>query len=298
MRFSLKITVLAFLLCGLLLFCACGRRAGVDVPMYDFVYPSGYSLDAYTLDTEAPVEGAPWRLAWAENEAPQLRDAAGELLYSLADLQPAEGLSKDTLTLRGEVAARGVIIAHSGIIMPYDEETGAGAVWLCSQAWAESRYKGYVDGDLRGGRLLLLDVASGKTLFSADTQPDELFLTASGSRCYFYHPGKTSRRKDESCPARIYWRDINFWLLPHTVCSFDYVGAPLVDGQMVERLRFYPQPEVLRVDFTCYEQTNVENDRWDFVVKKSVEIPLLEQPDQTEPNRRNRRNKQITPGSL
>ncbi len=277
MRLSLKTAVLALGLGCLLLLCSCASRAGVAVPMYDFVYPSGYSLDAYTLEDEVVVEGTAWRLAWFDEAGPQLKDAAGELFYTLADLRLVEELSKNTLTMRGEAATRGVIIAGKGIFMPYNEETGAGPIWLCSQAWAKSRYHGYVDGDLRGGRLLLLDAASGQTLFSADTQPGELFLAASGNRCYFYHPGKTSRRKEEALPARIYWRDINFWLLPHTVCSFDYVGAPEADGQMVERLRFYPQPETLRLDFTCYEQTNAENDRWDFVVKKSEEIPLVKQ---------------------
>ena len=106
-------------------------------------------------------------------------------------------------------------------------------------------------------------------------------MTASGNRCYFYTPGKVARRKEDQTPAQIYWRDINSWLFAHTVCSFDYVGTPAFEGQTIERLRFYPQADILRLDFTCYEQTNVENDRWDYVVKHSVEVPLTQNLPET-----------------
>lgn len=273
---------LALLLLGLLTLSACGGQPAADVKMYDFVYASGYSRDPYARDEVQPVIGTELQLR-ADNEgALQFLDAEGGLLYALADFQP-ESVKKSNLnlTVRAEAADKGVIMSGSGVFLPYAEESGEGAIWLCSEAWARSSYNGYVDGTLRGGRVLLLDAQTGSSVFSAETSPGELFLTAHGSRCYFYHPGKASRRKDDRLPAQIYWRDINFWPLTHTVCSFDYVGTPKYDGHEIERLRFYPQAEAdgscLRLDFTCYEQTNVENDRWDYVVQYSVDVPLTRQ---------------------
>lgn len=274
-----------YLVCGLLLcmllFAACGVRPSA-VTMYDFVYASGYSHDPYNRDDKLPIEGTALNLMLNLEGAPnvQLLDAQGALLADYADDLPVLQ-RRQQLTARGEAAARGVIIAGYGILQPYNEETGEGAVWLCTEVWQKTRYNGFVDGTLAGGQIMLVDAQSGQILFDAATNPGELFLTASGSRCYFYSPGKNSRRKDVQSPARIYWRDINCWLLPHVVCSFDYVGAPEHDGLRIERLRFYPQADEthLRLDFTCYEQTNQENDRWDYIVKYSAEVPLTNQPE-------------------
>lgn len=267
------------MLLGLLLLASCGgQTAGVE--MYDIVYESGYSHDPYNRDAQFPIDGTALHLAVtsADALAVQLLDAQGAILANYKENLPALQ-RRELLTVRGEAAARGVIMANCGILLPYDEETGEGALWLCMETWRKTRYNGFVDGALTGGELMLVDAQSGQTLFSAATNPGELFLAASGNRCYFYTPGKAARRKDEQTLAQIYWRDINYWLLPHVVCSFDYVGAPKSDGQPIERLRFYPQTDCLRLDFTCYEQTNAENDRWDYVVKHSVEVPLKNQPE-------------------
>lgn len=270
----------ALLALGLSCLAAC--ESSPTAEMYDFVYASGYSRDAYTRDELLPVEGTDFNLTLKQGDGLtlQLLGAEGAVLGSYAEDLPALQ-RRELLTVRGEAAARGVIISSGGICLPFNEETGEGAVWLCSEVWSKTRYNGFVDGALRGGRLLLVDAQTGRTLCRRDTQPGELFLTASGNRCYFYTPGKVARRKEDQTPAQIYWRDINSWLFAHTVCSFDYVGTPVFEGQTIERLRFYPQADILRLDFTCYEQTNVENDRWDYVVKHSVEVPLTQNLPET-----------------
>lgn len=261
-----KKTVVVLLLASLLGFAGCNYLAGRGA-MYDIIYSSEYSRDPYTREEMTPVQGndEDWqlRLLPAADDDPaalQLLDAAGQLLCTV----PAAGLEANrntTLALRAEA--------------------GLGqTVWLTAERWAKSSYNGYIDGGLQGGRLWLVSVADGSVLLQAETQPGELFLTACGTRCYFYYPGKTSRRREDIRPAQIYWRDFNCWLLPHPVCTFDYVGSPVLttaEGEelAVDRLRFYVQEDSLRLDFTCYEQTDAENDRWGFVVKDSVETPLL-----------------------
>lgn len=262
----LKNMGIAFLLLAALLsLSGCGYLAGRSA-MYDIIYPSEYSRDPYTKEADAPVQGSEdWQLRWlpAAGEEPaalQLLDAAGQQLWRA----PAEGLA-----------------AGRGTVLTLRAETGLGqTVWLAAENWAKSRYNGYLDGGLRGGWLYLLSAADGSVLFQAPIKPGELFLTACGTRCYFYYPGKTSRRRADIRPAQIYWRDFNSWLLPHPVCTFDYIGAPellTAEGESlpIDRLRFYVQENSLRLDFTCYEQTDASTDRWSFVVKDSVELPLL-----------------------
>lgn len=257
---SIKIAIL--LLAALLALAGCGYLAGRGAK-YDIIYFSEYSRDPYTREETAPVQGAAadWQLRLSEGETPafQLLDEAGQQLCQIS----AEGLA-----------------ANRNTTLAVRAEAGLGqTVWLAAEQWAKSRYNGYIDGSLRGGQLWLVGAADGSVLFRAETQPGELFLTACGTRCYFYYPGKAARRRDDILPAQIYWRDFSCWL-PHPVCTFDYVGAPeltTAEGESlpIDRLRFYVQENSLRLDFTCYEQTDVENDRWGFVVKDSVEVPLL-----------------------
>lgn len=237
----------------------CDRWAGHAE--YEVIYPSGWSRDGRMWEDEVPVEGTSLMLRrikaedYEENRAFDLclLDQEGKLLYT------CPGLAYDTM--RGEAGEEGT-------------------VWLCSESWSASHYNGYMDGSLTKGALMLVDVSEGRALFWAETEKNEFYLTSVGGRCYFYTPGRESRKilfglvKLPEEKARIYYRDRYDWEQKNTVHTMNYAEFPRVEGKDVDRLQFWLESDAIRIVLADYEQTDREANTWEYVEKDSVGIPL------------------------
>lgn len=256
-----KITSLLSLFCFLVLFGGCNPYGAVA---YRVIYPSGYVRDCYTRDVLTPIEGTDYQIRWEETAEHkdsgkydlQVLDSAGELLFVY------QGLGSRTM--------RGV----SG---------SDGTVWICSEQWSSAHFNGYRSGDLAKSVLLLADMENGELLFSQELEENELYLTTVGTKCYFYYAGKEAEEKlfglyeipEEN--AEIYYRDSADWPEKVLAYEFGYVEWPDdIDStaSVEECIRFYINEQEIVVAFTTYEQTEKQTNRWEYIEKLQIAVPL------------------------
>lgn len=253
--------ILAALLAVFLLLplAGCDLRAGYAE--YEVIYPSGVSRDYCWWEEEIPVEGTSLYL--------QRQEVVKEGKIRISDLRL---LDED-----GEVVG-----VYPG--MRFDTMRGAaaedGRVWICVESWDTSRYNGYLDGWLVKGSLLLVDGSDGSVLFEKKTGKNEFYLTSVGSCCYFYASGEAEREtwfglvKIPERKARVYYRDLSDWEQENTIYTMAYGRWPQVEGEKVDRVRFYPEKDSLRIVLADYEQVDKPTNHWDYVEKAHYEIPL------------------------
>lgn len=255
---------LFFLSCFLALPCGCMFQNPYGLVAYQVIYPSGYARDCYTWDERMPIEGTDCQIGWQKaadyetsgNYDLQILDAAGEVVFAYSGL--------GSRTMRGEAASDGT-------------------VWICSEQWDSPHFNGYRSGDLTKSVLLLADMESGEILFSQELKENELYLTSVGTKCYFYHCGTEAEKKlfglyeTKGEHAEVYYRDKSDWSKKVSVYEFDYVEWPedMEDETSVEnRIRFYVQEQAVVIVLTTYEQTDEAANRWEYLEKISVAIPL------------------------
>ena len=244
-----------------LLLTGCNPAAGAA--KYEVIYPSGYRRDCYTYDEKSPIEGSACSLQWEKADDYEktrdydihVLDENGSVLYIYPDV--------------GSKAMRG-------------RAQEDGKTWVCAEHWTAPHHNGYVEGWLKGSDLLLIDLGDGEILFQAKAGENEFCITANGTRCYFYVPGKEEGEKlfglikipGEN--AVIYYRDASDWEQKHMVYTFDYVAEPDIDTSdgVETRVQFYISENQLKVAWTSYE--SVGNGHWEYLEKKAYEIPLAE----------------------
>ncbi len=256
-----KITSLLSLFCFFVLFGGCKPYGEV---VYQIIYPSGYARDCYTRDVLTPIEGTNYQIGWQETEGSkdsgkydlQILDDMGEILFVY------QGLGSRTMR---------------GVAGP------DGTVWLCSERWSSVHYNGYRSGDLKESVLLLVNMENGEILFSQELEENELYLTSVGTKCYFYYGGKEAEEKlfglykIPKKDAEIYYRDNANWSEKVFVYGFDYVEWPDDmdnEASVEERIRFYVNGREIVVAFTTYEQTEKQTNKWEYIEKLRVAIPL------------------------
>lgn len=226
-------------------------------------YPSGYVWDSHTWDETVPVEGTRFSLGakrgedFEKNRRSDLLvlDEQGQELFSY----PSAGFS----VLRGEAAEEGCI-------------------WVSSERWKTPHYNGYVSGRLTESVLFLLDTGDGAVLYEQKLEKNELFLTARGSKCYFYDCGSESQRKlfglyeIPAQSARVYYRDQENWQERVLVHEFDYCLEPeqTLEGSVEDRISFDLQQDWIVVSLSGYVQTDSQTNAWEYVETDRVVIPL------------------------
>ena len=214
-----------------LMLCLAGCDLDGGNVAYEVIYPSGYARDCYTGEKTAPVEGTEYTLSPADGDL-QVLDGAGKVTAEYP------GLLEDRRILRGE-------------------DAGEGKLWICSESWDTPHYSGYRGGYRRGGLmesdLFLADLDTGDILISRTLGKNELYLTMSGGKCYFYRQGEEAREAwfglvhTPKKNAAVCAKSLENWDETEAVWEFDYAvwpeGAPEWEGE--KRLRFYVGEDTL-----------------------------------------------------
>lgn len=243
-----------------LMMTGCDPAAGAAV--YEVIYPSGYARDYLTGNEEIPVEGTSWQLRWEqEDDEKKTQDRSLQIVDE-------DGLVLYEYPAAKHNAARGSL-------------QGDQRVWVCTELWT-SPHRDYLEGWLKESDLRLIDLSDGGIVFQGKAGENEFYLTSSGTRCYFYHPGKEAGEKlfglirVPAEQAELYYRDTADWSEKHTAYTFDYEKEPEIDtgGGVETRLRFYISGDRIRVVWTSYE--SVGNGNWEYLEKAAYEVPIGE----------------------
>lgn len=244
----------------LLMLAGCNPEGGTT---YEIAYPSGYARN-YQMDTKQfPIEGSTCQL-----QSEMADDYKKTFHYNLQILDESDQIIYEYPDLGSKIIC--------GSLQEDDR------LWGCAEHWASHHHKGYLEGWLTKSDLLLIDMQDGGILFQGEAEKDELYLTADGTRCYFYAPGsEASERffglvKVPAKNAEIHYRDSADWAEKHSVYTFDYITEPDIDtsGGVETRLRFSVFPDEIQAVWTSYESVGGGN--WEYLEKKSYEISLDE----------------------
>ena len=232
-------------------------KGGVE---YQVIYPSGYVRDPYVKDEITPVEGTSYQLRCRKSEDHEktraydleILDETGEVLYTY----PKMG----STTIRGEAGDR--------------KDT----IWVCSESWSTPHHNGYLSTCLDSSHLFLLNMQNGEIVFQTEEGDNELYLTSTGDRCYFYFQGKWARDFGLfTIPAKnaeIYYRDTSDWGEKHTVSTFGYAMTPKIGTNHTSYIvaRFFLEEDRIRVSWICHEYSN-ENG-WEDIEREAYDVPI------------------------
>ena len=246
-----------------ILLAGCNPDSGA---LIEIIYPSGYTRTPYIpWDEVTPVEGTDYQLQaqksanYNESHTYDLRllNGDGSLLHEF----PGIGQR----AMRGEAAENGTI-------------------WICSEWWNAVHHNGYLDGQLTKSLILQVRPEDGAVLFQEETGQGELYLTSSGTRCYFYRAGEAEQShwfglvKTPVRSAQIYYRDAQNWEDPQTVYIFDYADQPDIaaysDSQL--KARFYLAENQVRAAWESTDRVLTEAGKYQSVFSEKIayEIPL------------------------